>query len=185
MCRFIPELGQQFWCHLTMLESGTSEQRTLTRGISAKKHMSELWIQRRLTKLSCHCQKMPCFVVLSAVCRSINRSLLLLFILFSKISRVFDVLFCWLYLFLLVRPQDISSFAASIMGDKSKLFLTLLMIACAAMCIFRWLFLWDNFLKRLVWVLRCVIVEFSVILTCILKSSFRVCCLIYWDHHSF
>lgn len=70
--RFILELGQQFWYHLTMLGSGTSEQKTLTRGILARKRMSELSIQKRLTKPSCPFQTTPSFVVHLANCRSID-----------------------------------------------------------------------------------------------------------------
>ncbi|KAJ6705735.1 hypothetical protein OIU79_010418 [Salix purpurea] len=53
-----------------MLESGTSELKTLTPGILARKHMSELSIQRKLTKPSCLFQTMPSFVVHLPNCRS-------------------------------------------------------------------------------------------------------------------
>ena len=70
LSRFILEHGQQFWYLSTMLESGTWEQKTLTRGILAKKHMLGLWIRRLPTKLSCPCQKMLSIAVPLANCRS-------------------------------------------------------------------------------------------------------------------
>lgn len=53
-----------------MLECGTSDQKTWTRGISAKKHISGLSILRLLTKPSCQCRTMLYIVVPSKSCKS-------------------------------------------------------------------------------------------------------------------
>lgn len=131
LSRFILEHGQPFWYLLTMLESGTSELKTLTHGILAKKHMSGLWIQRLLTKLSCPFQTMPSFVVPLVNCRSMY-----LCFICAKYSQfhMWERTILIVYLFSFRRPEDISS-ATSIIS-RSKLFFTLLMIVCAVIPIF-------------------------------------------------
>ena len=132
LCRFILVHGQQSWYHLTTLESGTLEQKTSTHGILAKKHMSGLSIQRLQTKLNCLCQTMPSSVVPSANCRSMqNESFYVKSFLLNLALKIDDGY--WLVLILLCfffRPQDIS-LATSITGSRSKLFLTVLMVASA------------------------------------------------------
>ena len=116
-----------------MLESGTSELKTLTPGILARKHMSELSIQRKLTKPSCLFQTMPSFVAHLTNCRSIDHcSFVLYFLLIIHRSDVILIAH-----FPSFRPQDIS-FAVSITGNRSKLFFTLLMAVCALMSVFGW-----------------------------------------------
>lgn len=134
LSRFILEHGQQFWYLSTMLESGTWEQKTLTRGILAKKHMLGLWIRRLLTKLSCPCQTMLSIAVPLANCRSMY-----IFLICAKYSSFLYLRlrgqFYFFFHFSSCRPEDISS-TTSIMG-RSRLFFTLLMVVCALIPIFR------------------------------------------------